>query len=143
MITKSEEEDIMNQAIGNKIADYLIKPVNPNQILLSLKKNINKQEIISTTTTDSYRSEFGRIGMQINDSLTYQDWMDVYRKLVYWELELENAGNQMDEVLKMQKDEANSTFVKFIKKSYEDWFKDGADRPMISPDVFKRKYSHC
>ncbi|MCK9155517.1 MAG: PglZ domain-containing protein [Paludibacteraceae bacterium] len=139
MITKSEEEDIMNQAIGNKIADYLIKPVNPNQILLSLKKNINKQEIISATTTDSYRSQFGRIGMQINDSLTYQDWMDVYRKLVYWELELENAGNQMDEVLKMQKDEANSTFVKFIKKNYEDWFKEGADRPMISPDVFKKK----
>ncbi|MBP5458068.1 MAG: PglZ domain-containing protein [Paludibacteraceae bacterium] len=139
MITKSEEENIMNQAIGNKIADYLIKPVNPNQILLSLKKNINKEEIVSATATDSYRSEFGRIGMQINDSLTFQDWMDVYRKLVYWELELENAGNQMDEVLRMQKDEANSTFVKFIKRNYEDWFKEGADRPMMSHDLFKKK----
>lgn len=139
MITKSEEENIMNQAIGNKIADYLIKPVNPNQILLSLKKNINKEEIVSATTTDSYRSEFGRIGMQINDSLTFQDWMDVYRKLVYWELELENAGNQMDEVLRMQKDEANSTFVKFIKKNYESWFKGGAERPMMSQDIFKKK----
>lgn len=139
MITKSEEENIMNQAIGNKIADYLIKPVNPNQILLSLKKNINKEEIVSATTTDSYRSEFGRIGMQINDSLTFQDWMDVYRKLVYWELELENAGNQMDEVLRMQKDEANSTFVKFIKKNYESWFKEGAERPMMSQDIFKKK----
>lgn len=139
MITKSEEENIMNQAIGNKIADYLIKPVNPNQILLSLKKNINKEEIVSATATDSYRSEFGRIGMQINDSLTFQDWMDVYRKLVYWELELENAGNQMDEVLRMQKDEANSTFVKFIKRNYEDWFKEGADRPMMSPDLFKKR----
>lgn len=139
MITKSEEEDIMNQAIGNKIADYLIKPVNPNQILLSLKKNINKQEIVSATATDGYRSEFGRIGMQINDSLTFQDWMDVYRKLVYWELELESAGNQMDEVLRMQKDEANSTFVKFVKKNYEGWFKEGADRPMMSHDLFKKK----
>ena len=139
MITKSEEENIMNQAIGNKIADYLIKPVNPNQILLSLKKNINKEEIVSATATDSYRSEFGRIGMQINVSLTFQDWMDVYRKLVYWELELENAGNQMDEVLRMQKDEANSTFVKFIKRNYEDWFKEGADRPMMSHDLFKKK----
>ncbi len=139
MITKSEEENIMNQAIGNKIADYLIKPVNPNQILLSLKKNINKEEIVSATATDSYRSEFGRIGMQINDSLTFQDWMDVYRKLVYWELELENAGNQMDEVLRMQKDEANSTFVKFIKRNYEGWFNEGADRPMMSPDLFKKK----
>jgi DNA-binding response OmpR family regulator len=139
MITKSEEEDIMHQAIGNKIADYLIKPVNPNQILLSIKKNINKQEIISETTTDSYRSEFGRIGMQINDSLTSRDWIEVYKKLVYWELELENTGNQMDDVLKMQKDEANSTFVKFIRKNYQDWFKDGADRPMMSPDIFKKK----
>jgi CheY-like chemotaxis protein len=139
MITKSEEEDIMHQAIGNKIADYLIKPVNPNQILLSIKKNINKQELISETTTDSYRSEFGRIGMQINDSLTYQDWIEVYKKLVYWELELENTGNQMDDVLKMQKDEANSTFVKFIKKNYQNWFNEEADRPMMSPDIFKKK----
>lgn len=140
MITKSEEENIMNQAIGNKIADYLIKPVNPNQILLSIKKNINKHQIISETTTDSYRSEFGRIGMQINDSLTYQDWVEVYKKLVYWELELENAGNQMDEVLKMQKEEANSTFVKFVKKNYMNWFQEGSDRPPImSPDIFKKK----
>lgn len=77
--------------------------------------------------------------MQINDSLTFQDWMDVYRKLVYWELELETAGNQMDDVLRMQKDEANSTFVKFIKKNYEGWFKEGADRPMMSHDIFKKK----
>jgi len=139
MITKSEEENIMNQAIGNKIADYLIKPVNPNQILLSIKKNINKHKIISDTTTDSYRSEFGRIGMQINDSLTYRDWVEVYKKLVYWELELENTGNQMDEVLKMQKEEANSTFVKFIKKNYMDWFQEGQERPMMSPDIFKKK----
>jgi DNA-binding response OmpR family regulator len=139
MITKSEEENIMNQAIGNKIADYLIKPVNPNQILLSIKKNINKHQIISETTTDSYRSEFGRIGMQINDSLTYQDWIEVYKKLVYWEMELENTGNQMDEVLKMQKEEANSTFVKFIKKNYMDWFQEGNERPMMSQDIFKKK----
>ena len=138
MITKSEEENIMEQAIGKKIADYLIKPVNPNQILLSLKKNINKSEIIRDMTTDSYRSEFGRIGMQINDSLTFDDWKEVYKKIVYWELELTNTGNQMDEVLRMQKDEANSTFVKFIKKHYEDWFgKDAEERPMMSPDVFK------
>ena len=136
MITKSEEENIMEQAIGKKIADYLIKPVNPNQILLSLKKNINKSEIIRDMTTDSYRSEFGRIGMQINDSLTFDDWKEVYKKIVYWELELTNTGNQMDEVLRMQKDEANSTFVKFIKKHYEDWFgKDAEERPMMSPDV--------
>lgn len=139
MITKSEEENLMNQAIGKKIADYLIKPVNPNQILLSIKKNVNKREIISSTTTDDYRSEFGRIGMQINDSFTYQDWMEVYKKLVYWELELEQTENQMSDVLKMQKEEANSTFVKFIKKNYEDWFTEGCERPLLSHEIFKKK----
>ena len=70
MVTKSEDEGIMNQAIGNKIADYLIKPVNPNQLLLSIKKNLHKTNIISDTTTVGYQQEFGRIGMLINDSLT-------------------------------------------------------------------------
>ena len=139
MITKSEEEDLMNQAIGNKIADYLIKPVNPSQILLSLKKNIHKQEIIQETTTDSYRSAFGNIGMQINDSLTFNDWIEVYKKLVYWELELASSGNNMDQILKMQKDEANSTFVKFIKRNYEKWFEQGAERPMMSQDIMHKK----
>ena len=138
MITKSEEEDIMNQAIGNKIADYLIKPVNPNQILLSLKKNIHKREIIQETTTDSYRSEFGRIGMQINDSLTFDNWVEVYKKLVYWELELASSGNNMDDILRMQKNEANSTFVKFIKRNYEKWFEPGSQRPIMSHDVFHK-----
>ena len=88
MITKSEEEDIMNMAIGNKIADYLTKPVNPSQILLTLKKNIHKKEIVSEHTSTSYQQQFRNIGMQINESLTYMDWVDVYKKLVYWELEL-------------------------------------------------------
>lgn len=139
MITKSEEEDLMNQAIGNKIADYLIKPVNPNQILLSLKKNIHKQELIQETATDSYRSEFTRIGMQINDSLTFDDWVEVYKKLVYWELELSNGNNDLDEILHAQKDEANSTFVKFIKRNYEKWFENGEERPMMSQDIMHKK----
>lgn len=139
MITKSEEENIMDMAIGSKIADYLIKPVNPNQILLVLKKNIHKRDIISERTTTDYRSDFGKIGMQINDSFSFQDWKDVYKKLVYWELELSSTENEMDELLKMQKNEANSTFVKFVKKNYESWFENPATRPLISPDIFNKK----
>ena len=86
MITKSEEEDIMNQAIGNKIADYLIKPVNPNQIFLSIKKNLHSREIISDETTSNYQQEFNRIGGLINDSASWQDWEEVYRKLVFWDM---------------------------------------------------------
>lgn len=139
MVTKSEEESIMNQAIGNKIADYLIKPVNPNQLLLSIKKNVHKNVIISETTTVGYQQDFGRIGMQINDSLTADDWMEVYKRLVYWELELENSQVQMADMLRMQKEEANSAFGKFIKKNYADWIQHPADRPLLSPDLFKKR----
>lgn len=120
MVTKSEEESIMNQAIGNKIADYLIKPVNPNQLFLSIKKNLHKDDIITSATTVSYQQEFGRIGMQIGDSLTADDWMEVYKKIVYWELELEENQVQMQDMLIMQKREANNAFGKFIKKNYLD-----------------------
>jgi len=140
MITKSEEENIMDMAIGSKIADYLIKPVNPNQILLTIKKNIHKRDIISEKTTNDYRSDFGKIGMQINESFTFDDWKEIYKRLVYWDLELNNAENEMDDLLRMQKTEANSGFCKFVKKNYESWFAAAADkRPMISPDIFKKK----
>lgn len=139
MVTKSEEESIMNQAIGNKIADYLIKPVNPHQLLLSIKKNVHKNVIISETTTVGYQQEFNRIGMQINDSFTADDWMEVYKKLVYWELELESSQVPMTDMLRMQKQEANAAFGKFVKRKYVDWIQSPADRPLMSPDLFKKK----
>jgi len=139
MITKSEEENIMDQAIGNKIADYLIKPVNPNQIILTIKKNIHKKDIVTEQTTAGYQQEFNRIGMQINDSFSYEDWLEVYKKLVYWEIELEDSDNRMDDLLKMQKSEANSTFGKFIRRNYLDWMASPDNRPLMSPDLFKRK----
>ena len=139
MVTKSEEESIMNQAIGNKIADYLIKPVNPHQLLLSIKKNVHKIVIISHSTTESYQQEFGRIGMQINDSLTTQDWMEVYKKLIYWELELESSQVPMTDMLLMLKEEANNAFGKFVRKNYESWINNPAERPLMSPDLFKKR----
>jgi hypothetical protein len=115
MVTKSEEENIMDQAIGSKIADYLIKPVNPNQILLTLKKNIHQKEIVTEVAQTGYQQNFGKIGMQINDSLTYSDWMEVYKRLVFWELELSGTDSDMTEMLTMQKAEANNAFAKFIR----------------------------
>ena len=139
MITKSEEENIMDMAIGSKIADYLIKPVNPNQILLSLKKNLHQKEMVTEVANTGYQQNFGKIGMQINDSFTYTDWMEVYKRLVYWELELEGAESSMTEMLAAQKTEANSAFIKFVKKNYLDWIANPESRPLISPDVFKKK----
>jgi DNA-binding response OmpR family regulator len=139
MITKSEDEGIMNQAIGSKIADYLIKPVNPSQILLSIKKNLHKNAIITQTTTSGYQQDFSKIGMQINDSFTTEDWKEVYKKLIYWELELEESQTGMMDMLRMQKSEANRLFGKFIKNNYEKWIAQPDKRPLMSPDVFKRK----
>mgnify|MGYP003282902975 FL=1 len=138
MVTKNEEEDIMDQAIGSKIADYLIKPVNPKQILLTLKKNIHQREIVQEVTQTGYRQEFGRIGMQLSESLTADEWQELYKRLVYWELELSEADSGMAEMLRMQKEEANGAFAKFIRRHYEDWIKQPDNRPLMSPDVFKR-----
>ena len=138
MITKSEEENIMNQAIGNKIADYLIKPVNPNQILMSLKKNLHSSTLVSQQATSDYQQEFRRITEQINDSSDITDWYDLYRKLVFWEMELAQTDTNMDELLLSQKSDANAQFCKYIKRNYESWI-DSESRPLMSNDVFKRK----
>ena len=167
MVTKSEEENIMDQAIGSKIADYLIKPVNPNQILLSLKKNIHQKEIVTEVTQTGYQQNFQDIAAQISDCKTIGDWMDVYRRLVHWELELSNTDSNMTEMLKMQKEDADNGFAKYIKAHYMDWMDDIAkgqsagpqsvsklrqahtlmrkpqqkeeERPIMSVDIFKRK----
>ena len=145
MVTKSEEENIMEQAIGQKIADYLIKPVNPNQILLTLKKNIHRKAIETEITQSQYQQNFQQIAMQIMDCRTWNDWVDVYKRLVHWELELSATESSMTEMLQMQKEEANNGFAKFIKHNYLDWvasisnLDSSANRPVLSPEIFKTK----
>lgn len=130
----------MEQAIGSKIADYLIKPVNPSQILLTLKKNIHKKDIVAEKANTAYQQNFGRLAMQIGDARTIEEWQDVYRKIVYWEFELENADRQMQEMLKAQKEEANNMFGRFVKKNYLDWMAgDNDERPLMSHDIFRER----
>ncbi|WP_456867310.1 T9SS response regulator signal transducer PorX [Galbibacter sp. BG1] len=137
MITKSEEENIMEEAIGAKIADYLIKPVNPNQILLSLKKNLDHSRLISEKTTSNYQQEFRKIAMDLTMVNSYEEWADLYRKLIYWEIELEDIEDTgMTEILESQKTEANTQFGKFIEKKYAKWF-NGEDAPVMSHTLFK------
>ncbi len=139
MITKSEEEDIMDAAIGSQIADYLIKPVNPNQILLSIKKNMDMRKLITRETTTAYQSEFSQIGMLITGARNFEDWVNIYRKLLFWELELEKSeDNSMAEVFLMQKTEASNEFSKYIRNNYFKWFEaEGRDRPLLSPGIIK------
>jgi len=139
MITKSEEEYIMEDAIGNKIADYLIKPVNPNQILLSLKKNLDHNRLVSEKTSSNYLQEFRKISMNLNEINSFEEWEQLYKKLVYWELELESSNDAtMSEILEAQKMEANQQFGRFIEKFYPDWFEDH-QAPVMSHNLFKNK----
>ena len=144
MITKSEEENIMEQAIGGKIADYLIKPVLPNQMFLSIKKTLHARELTQQQQTSIYQQEFGRLSMSIDSAATFADWVEVYKRLVHWELELAESNDEsLSSMLLMQKQDANSAFAKFVRRNYKDWVqqilhlekRDG--RPLMSPELFK------
>lgn len=141
MITKSEEEHIMEEAIGAKIADYLIKPLNPNQILLSVKKILDNRRLVSERTNQSYQQDFRNISMAYNDEMDHEAWVEVYKKLVYWELEINNTDDKsMAEVLEMQKDEANNNFTRFIRDNYVDWLNNpNVGRPLLSHQLMKTK----
>lgn len=141
MITKNEEEDIMDEALGSKISDYLIKPVNPKQILLTIKKNIDTRRLVTEKTASSYQSQFNQLGMKINSAGSFEEWVEIYSRLVYWERELESSGTEgMGDVLRLQKTEANKEFARFIRTHYDGWFSPNASHvPLMSFRLFERK----
>jgi CheY-like chemotaxis protein len=141
MITKNETENLMNEAIGSQITDYLIKPVNPNQVLLSLKKIIDKKSLVAEKTTTAYQQQFRNLFMALNSSPSYNEWMDIYKKLVYWELEMEKSDSpEMQEVFQAQKSEANTEFFKFVSRHYAKWVNPkGDDGPVMSHTLVKFK----
>lgn len=141
MITKNETENLMDEAIGSQISDYLIKPINPNQVLLSLKKIIDNKRLVAEKTTSSYQQEFRNLFMALNSNPNYTEWMDLYKKLVYWELEMEKSDSpEMQEVFQTQKAEANTEFFKFISKNYAGWMNPKTtDSPIMSHNLLQFK----
>lgn len=140
MITKSEEEKIMEEAIGSKISDYLIKPVNPNQILLSLKKTLNEKSLVQEKSSQKYQQEFRNISLQMNGRLGYSDWKELYKKLTFWDLELEKSDDSMTDILHAQKKEANLLFAKYVAQHYIDWLNNkGEEVPIMSHRLLKDK----
>ncbi len=140
MITKSEEEHIMEGAIGGKISDYLIKPVNPNQILLSLKKNLEGRRLVSEKTTSDYQQQFRQLGMRLGDKHNTEEWKELYTELVRWELELSKGQDQgMTDILRSQWAEANELFSRFVIDNYVDWVNGRGDAPLQSHQLFKAK----
>jgi len=138
MVTKSEEESIMDQAIGSKIADYLIKPVNPNQVLSSIKRTLERQALVSKVTTRDYQSAFSKIGIKLNDRLDFNDWCEIYKQIIFWELELQATSSPMNEILLMQKNEANTQFSRFIKTNYLNWLQQD-EAPLMSHTLLKKR----
>ncbi|MGJ1195010.1 PglZ domain-containing protein [Sphingobacterium spiritivorum] len=140
LVTKNEEEHLMEDAIGSKIDDYLIKPVNPKQILMTIKKFTENKRLVSEKTSMAYQQDFRNLGMILNDNLDVHQWTDVYKKLIYWELSLEKLeDSNMHEILTMQKSEANALFSKFIEKNYINWIKNPDEGPVFSHQLFKKK----
>jgi CheY-like chemotaxis protein len=141
LITKNETENLMDEAIGSQITDYLIKPVNPNQVLLSLKKIIDNKRLVAERTTTAYQQQFRELFTTLNNNPDYTEWMELYRKLVYWELEMEKSDSpEMREVLQAQKQEANTEFFKFISKNYSRWIgQKTASAPVLSHTLVQFK----
>jgi YesN/AraC family two-component response regulator len=141
LITKNETENLMNEAIGSQISDYLIKPVNPNQVWLSLKKIIDTRRLVAEKTTTAYQQQFRNLFMALNSSPNYNEWMGIYKELVHWELSLQRSDSpEMQEVFQAQKNEANTEFFKFISRNYTSWLKEKAtDKPVMSHTLIKEK----
>src|SRR5919112_3203605 len=141
LITKNETENLMNDAIGSQISDYLIKPVNPNQVLLSLKKILENKRLVAERTTSAYQQQFRNLFMALNSNPDYNEWMEIYKKLVYWELSLQRSDSpEMQEVFQTQKAEANTEFFKFVSRNYASWVKEKAtSRPVLSHTLIREK----
>ncbi|MCQ2262134.1 MAG: PglZ domain-containing protein [Bacteroidales bacterium] len=140
MITKSEEEHLMDEALGGKISDYLIKPVKPNQILLTVKKHTEARRLMNEKTSMSYQQQFREIGMELSDRIDFNKWIELYKKLVYWEIELsgtEDAG--IHEIFMSQKEEANRLFCRYYESNYVEWLNDNVEKPILSPSILREK----
>lgn len=140
MITKSEEEAIMEDAIGNKISDYLIKPVNPNQILLTIKRILDKSRIQNEKAAQTYLQSFNELSAKFNDRTHWKEWIEIYKTLTHWELNLEEGDKGLQQVLQDQFQEANQAFGKFVHAEYLSWLKSSEkDKPLLSPELLREK----
>ena len=139
MVTKNEEEHIMEQAIGSQIADYILKPVNPNQVLLSLKKNLEQDTLVEQQTISEYQQEFRNLSMELSNLHNYEDWAEYYKKILNWEIKFDKVfDSEFSELLQNQKEEANIQFAKFIENNYEHWLNSN-DKPLMNHTLFKEK----
>ncbi|MGB1248340.1 MAG: PglZ domain-containing protein [Chitinophagales bacterium] len=133
MITKNEEENLMEEAIGSQITDYLIKPVKSQKI-------VDNKRLVREKTQSAYQQKFQQLFMRLQDKMSHEEWIDLYKQLTFWELELDKSDtSEMADIFSMQKDEANKEFCKFIANNYIDWMKNEEEAPLLSHNLMKNK----
>ncbi len=138
MVTKSEEEDLMNDALGKRIDDFLIKPVKPSQVLSAIKRILDGQKIRRDQLAQTYARENSQLRAQIMGTMDWREWIEFYTKFVHWDLELDRVRDpglrQIHRDLQMS---ANAEFSRYVEGEYEGWVNDTPDRPLLSPDIFR------
>jgi len=138
MITKSEEETLMNEAIGGKITDYLTKPVNPSQVFLVCKKILEGKKISQQYAAKDYLQDFNQIARAFMNDMDFGEWLDIYLKLVNWDIELDNHPDiDLRQTLNDQKKEGNKEFSKFVERNYKSWTNSIGDNytPTLTPEI--------
>ena len=141
MVTKNEEESLMNEAIGFKISDYLTKPVNPSQVLLVCKKILEGKKITGEFAAKDYLQDFNQISQAMLQNLNSDEWIEIYLKLVNWDLELDvHSGMGLRQTFIDQKREANKEFSKFVENNYRNWINSSVDydRPTLTVDILNK-----
>ena len=136
MITKNEEERLMDEAIGKRIDDYLTKPVNPSQIFMACKKILDSRQIRQSRAGQDYVARAAQVREWLSGPVGWQTWVDVHRLLCEWEIEvaqLSDAG--LRQMVEDQRRECNQEFCRFIENHYAAWVDDEDDSPPLSVDV--------
>ena len=138
MITKSEEESLMNEAIGGKISDYLTKPVNPSQVLLVCKKLLEGKKISGQYATKDYLQDFNQISQALSTQMDFAEWIEIYQKMVNWDVELDQHSDiGLKQTLTDQRKEANKEFSRFVEKNYKQWINSqgDVDTPTLTSEI--------
>jgi len=139
MVTKNEAESLMEEAIGSKITDYLLKPVNPTQILLACKKILESKKISDAHVSRDYIKEIQNISQMLNTkTLTEEEWIELYVRLTNWEIELDmHPDLGLNRTLQDQKKECNAEFSKFVEKKYIEWINEKNAKVLLSPNIIE------
>lgn len=138
MVTKSEEEGLMDNAIAGQIADYLIKPVNPNQIVMAIKKIFEADEIRKNKIGEEYAKFSARLNQFLFSSPDWKDWKEIYTEICRWDLIIDEFNDPaLSQMHFLEKRNCNTEFSNYIPQVYKNWL-NSDERPTLSFDIISK-----